>query len=95
MLNRGGEGADDDGHESNKGGSGGSDDGEDQDLKGCRTFHMVPNTAEDFQEQQQPRALAFVRTLAQCYLSSDQLLQYFRLRLWSVRRCMLVCQPQF
>ena len=48
MLIRGGEGADDDGHESNKGGSGGSDDGEDQDVRGCRTFHMVPNTAEDF-----------------------------------------------
>ena len=48
MLIRGGEGADDDGHESNKGGRGGSDDGEDQDVRGCRTFHMVPNTAADF-----------------------------------------------
>ena len=68
MQNRGGEGAGDDGHEDNMGGSGGSDGGEDRDLKGCATFHMVPYTAEDFQEQQQPRALACVRTLVQCYL---------------------------
>ena len=68
IQNRGGEGGGDDVHDDNMGGSGGSDGGKDRDLKGCATFHMVPYTAEDFQEQQQPRALACVRTLVQCYL---------------------------
>ena len=56
---------------------------------------MVPNTAADFEEQQQPQALARLRTLAQYYLTSIKLLIFLRLLLWYVRRCMVVCQPQF
>ena len=38
---------------------------------------MVPNTAADFEEQQQPQALARLRTLAQYYLTSNKLLIFF------------------
>ena len=62
IQNKGGGGGGDDGHDDNMGGSGGSDGGGDRDLKGFATFHMVPYTAEDLQEQQQQRALACVRT---------------------------------